>query len=126
MGAWLAGTVVVTVVAAENFYTIDRLLEASKSAAFYRSVLIIGYPPSRELLRYLSSELNRLYFTLWNGAQIVIGALVLWLLRGLPLGLTPTSARRALWGVVAMLASVLLMAAWLTPARGEQPPRQPV
>jgi hypothetical protein len=109
MGAWLAGTVVVTVVAAENFYTIDRMLENSKSAAFYTTVLKLGYPPSRELLRYLSSELNRLYFQLWNVAQLVIGALVLMRLRGV-------SASRARWGVVAMLASVVLMAAWLTPA----------
>ena len=33
MGVWLAGSVCMSVVATENFYTIDRLLAGSPSAA---------------------------------------------------------------------------------------------
>src|ERR1700730_12040879 len=80
MGGWLAGTVCMSVVATENFYTIDRLLAGSPSAPFTALVHRLGRPQTRELLRYLSSELNRLYFQLWNVAQLVIGALVLWLI----------------------------------------------
>jgi hypothetical protein len=110
MGAWLAGTICMSVVATENFYTIDRLLAASPNAAFSTAVQQLGQPLARDLLRYLSSELNRLYFQLWNVAQLAIGAVVLWLI-GRDRALT-----RARLGVVAMLASVVLMLVWLTPA----------
>jgi hypothetical protein len=111
MGAWLAGTVCMSVVATENFYTIDRLLDDPSSGAFASIVDQLGRPHARELLRYLSSELNRLYFQLWNGAQLVLGFLVLWLVKreGKPFG-------RIGDGVLLMLAIVVFMAAWLTPA----------
>jgi hypothetical protein len=130
MGAWLAGTVCLSVVATENFYTIDRLLAGSPNAAFSAAVQRLGPPQARELLRYLSSELNRLYFQLWNVAQLALGVVVLWLLVG-SREPDPAYARRAddpadtrkrepfgraAWGVVAMLTSVVLMLVWLTPA----------
>jgi hypothetical protein len=130
MGAWLAGTVCTSVVATENFYTIDRLLAGSPNAAFSAAVRQLGQPEARDLLRYLSSELNRLYFQLWNLAQLAIGAAALWLLAG-SRKRDPAYAHRAedpdevrkldpwgpaAWGVVAMLASVVLMLVWLTPA----------
>ena len=34
MGAWLAGSICMSIVATENFYTVDRLLDSSPSAAF--------------------------------------------------------------------------------------------
>jgi hypothetical protein len=110
MGAWIAGTICMSVVAAENFYTIDRLLAATPHAAFSTAVTQLGQPLARDLLRYLSSELNRLYFQLWNAAQLAIGVVVLWLI-----GRDPQLIR-ARWAVVAMLASVVLMLVWLTPA----------
>ena len=113
MGAWLAGTICTSVVAAENFYTIDRLLDGSPNNAFTTLVRQLGQPQARELLRYLSSELNRLYFQMWNVSQFAIGALVLWLLhRGQTrsAGLTPVA------GVTAMLVIVMAMLVWLTPA----------
>jgi len=121
MGAWLAGTVCTSVVATENFYTIDRLLAGSPNAAFATAVRQLGPPQARDLLRYLSSELNRLYFQLWNVAQVAIGAAVLWLI-GRDRALT-----RARWGVVAMLSSVVLMVAAHTGDRfaGAQPRFRP-
>ena len=130
MGAWLAGTVCTSVVATENFYTIDRLLAGSHNAAFSATVQQLGSPQARDLLRYLSSELNRLYFQLWNVAQLAIGVVLLWLLAGsrkrdpayAHTAEDPDDVRKvgpfgpAAWGVVAMLASVLLMLVWLTPA----------
>jgi hypothetical protein len=141
MGAWLAGTVCTSVVATENFYTIDRLLAASPNTAFAGAVQRLGQPQARDLLRYLSSELNRLYFQMWNVAQLGLGLIVLWLVAGErtadpfgpgdvaaenragpsgPAERGAASERRvfssAAWGVVAMLAIVVLMLVWLTPA----------
>ena len=109
MGVWVFGSVVVSIVATQNFYTIDRLLAGSPSGPFHDAVTRLGEPQARDLLRYLSSELNRLYFQLWNGAQVLIGALVLWLLAG------NDSMRRVRLAVLGMLAIVALMIVVLTP-----------
>ena len=121
IGAWLAGTICMSVVATENFYTIDRLLADRASPAFASVVNRLSAPQTRDVLRYLSSELNRLYFQLWNGAQVVIGAGVLWLIAGphKPDAAPSLTRRRGLTpsgGVIVMLAVVVLMLAWLTPA----------
>jgi hypothetical protein len=108
MGAWLAGSVLVSVVATQNFRTVDRLLDGSKNAAFSSAVGRIGHPAARDTLRYLSSELNRLYFGLWNVAQVILGVLVFWLISGGP-------ASRARVVIAGMLAISLFMFVWLTP-----------
>ena len=109
MGVWLAGNVMVAVVAAENFYTVDRLLAGSTSGAFASEVARVGHSETRDLLRYLSSELNRYYFRIWNFAQLAIGLLVLWLIASAP------SIARARWAVLGMVGVVALAAVWLTP-----------
>ena len=111
MGAWMMGTIGTSIVATQNFYTIDRLLDGSPGGAFDAAVQRLGQPQARDLLRYLSSELNRLYFQMWNVAQLALGLLVLWLIkrRGKPFG----------WigdGILLMLAIVVLMLVWLTPS----------
>ena len=53
LGAWMAGTICVSVVATENFYTIDRLLAARANAAFASAVDRLGAVEARDLLRYL-------------------------------------------------------------------------
>ena len=115
IGAWLAGTVCMSIVATENFYTIDRLLTESQNAAFTSTVQRLGHPLARDFLRYLSSELNRLYFQMWNVAQIVLGITTLWLIaradkdeRG--------SLQPATRAVIVMLAIVVVMLGYLTPA----------
>ena len=108
LGAWIAGSICMSVVATENFYTIDRLLASRANPTFAAAVDRLGAAEARDLLRYLSSELNRLYFQLWNGAQIVLGVLALWLIAG--------SAKTVKWGIAAMLAIVVLMLVYLTPA----------
>jgi len=107
LGAWIAGSICMSVVATENFYTIDRLLASRANPTFAAAVDRLGAAEARDLLRYLSSELNRLYFQLWNGAQIVLGALALWLIAN--------PAKTAKWGVAAMLGIVALMLVYLTP-----------
>jgi len=105
MGAWLMGSICTSIVATENFYTIDRLLAARTNPAFGSAIDRLGSPAGRDLLRYLSSELNRLYFQMWNVAQIALGGVALWLTAG--------RTRRA---VAVMLAIVALMLVWLMPA----------
>jgi hypothetical protein len=101
MGAWIAGSIAMSIVATQNFFTIDRLLAESPNAAFKDAVQRLGQPPARDLLRYLSSELNRLYFEYWNFAQGLVGAIVLLLV--------VESPRRVRFGVMAMLGIVLVM-----------------
>lgn len=107
MGMWIAGSLAMLVVATQNFRTVDRLLSASTNPTFSSHVKAIGQPAARELLRYLSSELNRLYFRLWNLTQVVLGVVALWLVW--------RSAATARWGVFAMLVVVAVMTLWLQP-----------
>lgn len=109
IGAWLFGSLMLAIVAAENFYTIDRLLAGSTSSTFLSMVERLGEPQAREFMRYVSSELNRLYFQLWNIAQLALGGMLLWLLS------KDASVTRARWGIMAMLAMVVAMIA-MTPA----------
>jgi membrane-associated PAP2 superfamily phosphatase len=109
MGAWVAGALLVSVMASQNFYTIDRLLAGSPSQTFRSLTDQLGDPHGRELLRYLSSELNRLYFQLWNAAQIAIGVIALLLVGRQP------SSRRIRWALAGMLAVVVVMGALLAP-----------
>src|ERR1051326_1059263 len=109
MGVWLTGTIAMAVVATENFYTIDRLLEARANPAFAADVDKFGHDATRELLRYLSSELNRLYFQFWNLAQLAVGIAALWLVVKLPAGSKPK------WWIVWMLAIALFLTALITP-----------
>jgi hypothetical protein len=110
MAVWLTGTVFTAVVATQNFYTIDRLLEAQPNPAFHAATEKLGTHQMREVLRYLSSELNRLYFQYWNLAQLAVGILALWLVVKLP------DANRAKWAIVSMLGIVLFMTVLITPA----------
>ena len=107
MGAWVMGTIAVATVAAENFYTIDRLLTVRSSAAFAQVVDRLGAVEARDLLRYLASELNRLYFQIWSFAQLAIGVVVVLLTRH-------TAPARARHGAAAMLAIAALLLA-MTP-----------
>jgi hypothetical protein len=117
MGMWSMGSICMSVVATENFYTIDRLLDTSTNVEFHGAVQKLGHTPARDLLRYLSSELNRLYFQTWNVAQLVLGGLALWLLATsrAPSERQDAQRRRALWGVAAMVGVVVLMLGYLTP-----------
>ena len=109
LGAWAMGTICVSVVAMQNFYTIDRLLAGPSHEAFAGFAADAGREGARNVLRYLSSELNRLFFQLWNAAQFGIGGATLWLVWRVP----------GAAGLKATLAAVLLLLAfltfWLTP-----------
>jgi len=110
MAVWLAGMVSISIVATQNFYTIDRLLTDSPNGVFRHAVDTMTQTPTvRELLRYLSSELNRLYFQYWNLAQLPLGILALWLVSKLP------NSKHATWEIAAMLGVVLFLMLVVTP-----------
>src|SRR5215471_4137605 len=115
LAVWLTGTVCVAVVATQNFFTIDRLLSSSPSQQFRAAVNTLdsvetsGHPVARDLLRYLSAELNRLYFQYWNLAQMILGILVLWLVTRI------RGVNRAKWCIVAMLGVTIFITIVLTP-----------
>ena len=109
MAVWITGTVWMGVVATENFYTIDRLFAARPNAQFTAAVEKLGDPYARFLLRYLSSELNRLFFQVWGLGQIGVGILALWCVVALP------KSGKSKWMIVSMLAISLLFAAVITP-----------
>jgi hypothetical protein len=50
MGAWLSGMVMISVVAAENFYAVDGLLTGSTNATFSALVERLGHQQARDLL----------------------------------------------------------------------------
>ena len=111
LGVWVMGTVCVSVAAMQNFYTIDRLLDGPSHTVFAAFVEEAGREDARNVLRYLSSELNRLFFQLWNVGQLGLGAAALWLLWDLR---SPAAARLR-WTLAAMLAVVVMLTVGITP-----------
>lgn len=109
MAIWLAGSVFIAIVATQNFYTIDRLLSQSPNGTFRQVADTMQNPTAREMLRYLSSELNRLYFQYWDLAQLPLGIIVLWLVSKLP------NSKQATWQIASMLAVVLFLMLVVTP-----------
>jgi cell division protein FtsW (lipid II flippase) len=73
LGAWLAGSLLMFAIAPTNFRLVDELLGGSENAAFRALVGELGSGSARELLRYLSSELNRSFFLRWNIVQTLLG-----------------------------------------------------
>jgi hypothetical protein len=110
MALWLSGSIFITVVATQNFFTIDRLLAHSSNGIFSGVVVTMQSPTARELMWYLSSELNRLYFQYWNIVQLPVGVVALRLVNPLP------GSKHATWGIAAMIFVVLFLMAFITPS----------
>jgi hypothetical protein len=109
MALWLMGTVSMAVVATQDFFSIDRLMASPAHPVFAADIEKLGHDATRDLLYYLSSELNRLYFQYWNLAQMPIGILTLWLVVKIP------GSNKAKWEIVAMLGIVLFLTVLITP-----------
>lgn len=76
LGGWIIGSLLMAFVATQNFRTVDRLLSAP-TPEFSRALAPIGHDEARVVLRYLVSELNRLYFSAWGLTQLMLGAAVI-------------------------------------------------
>ncbi len=71
LGVWLAGSVLMDVVAIQNFRSVDRLIAEPGSGAAAQ-VRLIGHDQTRLLLRRLAAEQNRWYFENWERIQFGI------------------------------------------------------
>ncbi len=113
LGSLLVGMILIGLVAAENFFMVDRLLESPTPAEFQEKIAPLSGGDARIVLRYLSSELNRFYFRVWGGAEIFLGAVLLGLaLRSGPKG---WNDRTFTIGAGVMLGLSLFMTFYLTP-----------
>ena len=115
LGGLLVGIILIGFVAAENFFVVDRLLESPASTEYRREFQQRLEPlpdgEARIVLRYLSSELNRFYFRVWGGAEVLLTGLLLFLAarsRG-------PKDRALTIGAGAMFALSVLMTFYLTP-----------
>ena len=113
LGAWMVGTVVVGGVAAENFFLIDRLLPPTSSippnTAFQKDAAQLPPGEARQMLRYLSSELNRFYFNVWGWMELVFGTLAL------ALAVKGLKQRKFTIGFSILLALTAVMTLYITP-----------
>jgi hypothetical protein len=107
LGAWLTGTILLAVVATQNFATVDRMLSHPTPQAV-TPLSALPHDTMRPLLRHLSSELNRLYFLAWGVVQIVLGLVLMIVL--LALGRRVEAALAAV-----MLAIANMQFLWMTP-----------
>jgi hypothetical protein len=70
LGAWIAGSLFMIMVATQNFRSVDRLLAAPASAS--AQVARMGAAEARTFLRYQVSEQNRFYFETWEKIQLAL------------------------------------------------------
>ena len=105
LGAWIAGSLFMIMVATQNFRSVDRLLAAPGSAA--PRIEQMGREEARTFLRYQVSEQNRWYFETWEKIQLGLGAVLV---------LAAMSMRKSFRFVIAlMLALLLIERLYLTP-----------
>jgi hypothetical protein len=76
LGAWLAGSLFMAMVATQNFRAVDRLL-ANPSPAAAQEIGRLGRESARALLRYQVSEQNRWYFQTWELMELALGLTLL-------------------------------------------------
>ena len=101
LGVWLGGSLFMSVIATHNLASADRVL-ASPPPAAAKIIDSLGADSARLLLRHQASELNRIYFEYWGGAQLVIGAAVF--------GLLLFATREGKWPVVTALVMIVVVA----------------
>ena len=107
LGGWLLGTLLVGGVAAENFFRIDRLLDSPSHSSFQDDVARLPAGEARAMLRYLASELNRVYFYVWGWVQLVLGAACF------AVAALKLKQKKLLIGFSVMLAVVAVMAFYI-------------
>ena len=107
LGCILIGTILVGFVAAENFFVVDRILASPSPAEFHQKLTPLAEGDARVVLRFLSSELNRLYFRAWGGAEVILSGVLL------ILAVRSGSDRKLTIGAGVMLALSLFMTFYL-------------
>jgi hypothetical protein len=110
LGAWLAATIFMTWVATHNLQGVDTLLNTTSSQA-QRQLRDVGHDKARVIMRFQASELNRYYFSTWEGFQIILGIVLAVML------LFATNGNRLMMTLaVGMLAIVFIQRLTVTPS----------
>jgi hypothetical protein len=110
LGAWLAGSLFMDLVATGNFRSVDRLLAAPSPQAAERIRSMGGHNVARAFLRYHVSEQNRWYFETWEQIQIGLGTVLFLILL-----FSPRRDKVLLVQTLLLLVTVLVMHFFLTP-----------
>jgi hypothetical protein len=105
LGAWIAGSLFMIMVATQNFRSVDRLLAAPAGAT--AQIEKMGREEARTFLRYQVSEQNRWYFETWEKIQLALGLALL--------AVTSRQDRTSVALAAAMFALLLAQRFWITP-----------
>src|ERR1700682_312231 len=105
LGAWIAGSLFMILVAPQNFRSVDRLLASPAGAA--AQIDRMGHGEARTFLRYQVSEQNRWYFETWEKIQLALGLALL--------ALTSRQGRLSVAVAAAMFVLLLAQRFWITP-----------
>ena len=105
LGAWIAGSLFMIMVATQNFRSVDRLLSAPAGAA--SQIEKLGHDEARAFLRYQVSEQNRWYFETWEKIQLALGLALL--------AVTLRQGRMSVALAAGMLALLVAQRFWITP-----------
>jgi Domain of unknown function (DUF4149) len=76
LSLWVGWTLFMWFAATRSFRTADQVLQ-SPPPAFSRIVQGLSPERTREVLRYLASEINRTYFRAYGWGQIALGSILL-------------------------------------------------
>src|SRR5690348_7987991 len=79
LGLWIGLTLFMWFAAGRSFATVERVLQ-SPSPQLQPITKSLSAAETRELLRYLASEINRTYFGAYGPAQVILGLILLFLL----------------------------------------------
>lgn len=74
LGAWIAGTPFMWMVAMKNFAVVNRILEAPPPG-LEQSIAPLSPEMLRPAARYQASEVNRLFFEGWGWAQLPLAGM---------------------------------------------------
>jgi hypothetical protein len=105
LGAWIAGSLFMILVATQNFRSVERLLASPAGAA--AQIDRMGHDEARTFLRYQVSEQNRWYFETWEKIQLALGLALL--------AVTFRQDRVSVVVAAAMFALLVTQRFWITP-----------
>src|SRR5882724_3331798 len=105
LGAWIAGSLFMIMVATQNFRAVDRLLASPGRAG--AQVERMGHDDARTFLRYQVSEQNRWYFETWEKIQLALGLALL--------ALTLRQSKLVFSLAILMFALLLIERLYITP-----------
>jgi len=75
LGAWLASTLAMWFAATRSFRTVDRVLKGG-SSEFLELTRPLGENSTRQVARYIASEINRTLFWGYGASQIALGVVL--------------------------------------------------